>query len=94
MKPERQLHIEVGQIRFPVLRTWSTGFAADARAVPALSGVVDVFDGKEHLYQGLIVAVQENDDERIFEVKRANSSHLAGVLEADVGIPSRGYKPR
>ncbi|KIN73970.1 hypothetical protein [Sulfitobacter guttiformis] len=71
-RPSRASHLCVatGGVYYPVLRRWATGFAVVAGDVPVLSGVVDLYDGAEHLHQCLIMAAIEENGEIIFTIKR------------------------
>ena len=71
LKKSSRLRLDVdGQI-YPVLRLWSTGFALEAEVAPHLRGLVDLYDGTNHLYQCLIIALEEENGELIFEFKRS-----------------------
>lgn len=58
-----------------ILRMWKTGFSMDAASAPQLRGLVDLYDGGNHLFQCLIVAGDERDGEMQFEFKRATRVH-------------------
>lgn len=83
-----RLHVD-GQI-YPVLRLWSTGFALEAESAPHLRGLVDLYDGTNHLYQCLIIALEEENGELIFEFKRntvaADRAPLDFIREADAPV--------
>ena len=70
LKRRSRLRVHVDHDIYPILRFWQNGFALDARAVPHLRGLVDIFDGSVHLYQCLIMATVEEDGELICEFKR------------------------
>lgn len=76
-----RLGVEVDGIRYPVLRRWDAGFAVAAGDVPVLGGVVDLFDGSEHLHQCLISGHETVNDERIFRVKRAVGVDYAAAVQ-------------
>lgn len=78
-----KLGVTVEGERYPVLRQWATGFAVRAGAAPALSGIVDLYDGAEHLHQCLITAKQEVDGETVFTVKRGSAFDYAAASEMD-----------
>lgn len=87
----RPMHVEhlcvdAGGVFYPVLRRWATGFAVRAGDVPALSGIVDLFDGAEHLGQCLITGKDEADGEVVFRVKRACSFDYAAAAEFGDGV--------
>lgn len=58
----------------PVLSLWKNGFSVDAAEAPALRGLVDVYDGAQHLYQCLIVASEEEFGEMRYEFKRSTEA--------------------
>ena len=66
-----RLRVQVGEAVFPILRIWSGGFALDARMTPQLRGLVDVYDGANHIFQCLIVASFPEGDEVICDYKRS-----------------------
>lgn len=70
----------VGDVAFPVFDCTETGFAVDARDVPHLRGLVDIFEGPRHLAQALIVASARDGDVMRYEFKRNTAtSHEAPV---------------
>lgn len=77
----RQLHVQAGLLRLPVLRAWASGFAVDASKVPALTGLVDIFDGSAPLYQGVITAMEMSDNVRVFTLRRARPMDYAVVSD-------------
>jgi len=89
--PQRvvNLCVEAGGVYYPVLRKWATGFAAVAAEVPALSGVVNLYDGAEHLHQCLITGVETVDGETIFTVKRSTGFDYSAVAEAEENAQAR-----
>ena len=65
-----RLSLHIGDDRIPVLRHWDTGFAVEAERAPVLrGGIVDLYDGKEHLVRCLVVTSREEAGERVFEYK-------------------------
>lgn len=89
----RQTHaatlcVEADSVYYPVLRRWATGFAVSGGDVPALSGIVTLYDGNEHLGQCLITGKDEANGETLFKVKRASGVDYAAVpdIEADMRI--------
>lgn len=70
-RTDPQLTVEAGGQRIRVLRVWPTGFSVEAGASGILRGHVDLFDGAKLLSRCLIVTAQEEEDERIYEFKRA-----------------------
>ncbi|MCX7566750.1 hypothetical protein OS189_10395 [Sulfitobacter sp. F26169L] len=69
----RKLCVDAGGVYYPVHRNWATGFATAVEDTPVLSGVVDLYDGADHLHQCLITGHEIVDDEQVFTVKRAIS---------------------
>ncbi|KEJ90986.1 hypothetical protein [Sulfitobacter donghicola] len=85
----RKLSVEAGGIHYPILRRWETGFAAAADKVSNLSGVVNMFEGAEHVHQLLITGQEVVDDQVVFSVKQAvepqYNSRAEGKLRPAVG---------
>jgi hypothetical protein len=73
LKKISRLRVHVGDKVFPVLSRWSSGFSVDATEVPPLRGLVDLFDGSNHLAQCLIVASDQEGGEMRYEFKRATT---------------------
>lgn len=53
-----------------ILEMSDKAFAIDAEKAPALRGLVDIYDGKRHLYQALIVAAAREGDVVRYRFKR------------------------
>lgn len=70
MKKATRLRVLVDDEFYPVLRLWSGGFTVEDETVPALRGLVDLYDGTIHLYQCLIVAAEAEAGEMQYEFKR------------------------
>ncbi len=83
-----QLSVAVCGVIYPVLRRWATGFAVSAAEVPTLSGVVDLYDGAEHLHQCLITSCEHADDEHVFTIKRSRSVDYSTVFQIDGNVPT------
>ena len=81
LKKASRLRVLVGQEYFPVLSLWRDGFSVDAADAPSLRGLVDLFDGAEHLYQCLIIASEEDRGEMRYEFKRATQAHDRAPLD-------------
>jgi len=81
-----QLSVRAGGVRYPVRRRWASGIAVVAEQVPELSGVVDLFEGAEHLHQYAIMGVELVGEERIFTLKRANAVNYAAAADAELGM--------
>lgn len=74
LKKLSRLRVEMGEEYFPVLRLWRGGFSVEAEATPPLRGLVDLYDGANHLYQCLIVAAEEDGGEMRYEFKRSTAA--------------------
>lgn len=70
LKSASRLRLSANGKMHPVLRMWKTGFSLEAQDAPHLRGFVDLYDGANHLFQCLIVASDEEGDEKQFEFKR------------------------
>ncbi|MEX0366550.1 MAG: hypothetical protein AB3N22_10805 [Ruegeria sp.] len=70
LKKTSRLRVEAGSEYHRVLRAWSNGFAVEAETTPRLRGLVDLYEGANHLCQCLIVAAEEEDGEMRYEFKR------------------------
>ncbi|MGC1503237.1 MAG: hypothetical protein WA782_03755 [Sulfitobacter sp.] len=81
-----RLHLEVNGRMYPVLRMWKTGFSIAAQDAPTLRGLVDLYEGGDHLFQCLIVASEEEADEMQFEFKRATAVATAAALDFERAI--------
>ena len=68
-----RLRVQVGEAVFPLLRFWHDGFAMDAAMTPKLRGLVDVYDGANHIFQCLIVASTTEEGELVCEFKRSTA---------------------
>lgn len=82
-----QLHIDAAGEVVAVIRSWSTGFATSADGAPILSGVVDVFDGQERLFQALIAGSDVVAGERRYTVRRAGPVDYRTIAEIDAFAP-------
>lgn len=71
LKKKSRLRVQVGDAVFPVLRFWEDGMALDASLTPHLRGLVDVYDGANHIFQCLIVATAEESGELVCSFKRS-----------------------
>ncbi|RUS61051.1 hypothetical protein EGN72_06500 [Pseudorhodobacter sp. E13] len=66
-----RLRVQLGDAVFPILRMWDGGIALDADCTPRLRGLVDVYDGANHIFQCLIVASTTENGELICDFKRS-----------------------
>ena len=70
LKKASRLRVELGDNYFKILRLWKDGFTVEAETTPQLRGLVDIYDGANHLYQCLIIADEEDAGEMRYEFKR------------------------
>ncbi len=94
-RKKSRLRVQVGSAVYPVLRMWHDGLALDASLAPHLRGLVDVYDGANHIFHCLIVASTMDGGELICEFKRATpvSDRAPLDFERDEEAPV-GYLPR
>ncbi len=71
LRARSRLRIHVDDAVYPVLRSWTGGFALEAEHAPHLRGLVDLYDGSRHMMQCLIVASSVEGGEVICDFKRA-----------------------
>lgn len=81
MRKASRLSIKLDEQTYPVLRMWKTGFAVAADDAPHLRGLVDLYDGANHLFQCLIIAGEEEAGEMQYEFKRATAVAHAAALD-------------
>ena len=60
---------------------WKTGFSILAEDAPKLRGLVDLYDGANHLFQCLIVKSEEDAGQMQYEFKRATAVVHAAALD-------------
>ena len=94
-KRRSRLHVDVGGEVVPVLRLWPGGMALDARHLPPLRGLVDVFDGPRQVLQCLIVTSSVEDGEMLCDFKRSTPVSERAPLDfwKDEHAPV-GYLPK
>lgn len=73
LRKASRLRINLDGQMYRVLRMWKTGFAVHAEDAPHLRGLVDLYDGANHLFQCLIVTSAQEGDEMQYEFKRATA---------------------
>ena len=76
-----RLRVQVGEAVFPITRFWHDGFALDAALAPNLRGLVDVYDGANHIFQCLIVASTAENGDLICEFKRSTAVQTCAALD-------------
>ncbi|MFK7754293.1 MAG: hypothetical protein AB8B51_17315 [Sedimentitalea sp.] len=95
LKKASRLRVLADDRFYPVLSLWRDGFSVEAEAVPALRGLVDVYDGARHLYQCLIVASDSEHGEMRYDFKRNTAASENAPLDfyrdpqAPVGLLAR-----
>ncbi len=95
LKKTSRLRVLVGDEFHPVLRLWKDGFAVEEETAPALRGLVDIYDGGQHIYQCLIVASEAESGEMRYEFKRNTTALDQAPLDffrdpqAPVGLLSK-----
>lgn len=62
--------VHVGDEAFAILEMTDDGFALAADEAPRLRGLIDIYEGAQHLYQALIVASAEEGDVVRYDFKR------------------------
>lgn len=95
LRRRSRLRVQVGHAVFPILRFWDEGFALDAALTPNLRGLVDVYDGANHIFQCLIVASAAENGELVCEFKRSTAVLDRPALDywRDENLPV-GYLPK
>ena len=90
-----RLRVQVGGAVYPVLRFWDYGMALDAKLAPHLRGLVDVYDGANHIFQCLIIASSEENGELVCGFKRSTAVFDRAPLDywRDENAPV-GYLPK
>lgn len=81
LRKRNRLRVMVEGEAFPILRLWRSGFSVESEVVPPLRGLVDVYDGAQHLYQCLIVASGEDGGEMRYEFKRNTAAQDSAPLD-------------
>jgi hypothetical protein len=81
LKKKSRINVRVGDQTFVILRHWDRGFALDKEDAPHLRGLVDLYDGAQHLSRCLIVASSEDEGEMVYEYKRATPVSERAALD-------------
>ncbi|MCG6883588.1 MAG: hypothetical protein LJE62_07525 [Silicimonas sp.] len=84
LRKKSRMRVRAGDQVFTILRYWDQGFALDAEDAPNLRGLVDVFDGANHLSQCLIVASEEDGGQMVYEFKRATPHAEKAPLDYEI----------
>jgi len=78
--------VVAGGRSYPALRVWKTGFALSADDAPLPRGLVELYRGQEYVLMGLVVANAPENNEIVFEFKRA--THVTDQPPLDFVAPS------
>ena len=70
-KKRSRLRVLSSGQQFKVLSSWDTGFALENTEQPHLRGVVDLFDGPNHISHCLIIHSTVEDGRILYEFKRS-----------------------
>lgn len=62
--------VHIGDEAFAILEMSADGFAVGAEEAPRFRGLIDIYEGAQHLYQALIVASAEDGDMMRYDFKR------------------------
>lgn len=81
LRKASRLRVLDGDEFHPVLRLWREGFAVEDAVTPRLRGLVDLYDGAEHLCQCLIVASEAQGGEMRYDFKRSTASADRAALD-------------
>lgn len=71
MRKASRLRVQLPDRTVPVLRLEKSGFVVALEDAPNLRGLIDLYDGANHLFQCLIVAGEPQGDEMHYDFKRA-----------------------
>ncbi len=75
------LTLRAGGRAYPVLRLVEDGVAVSLGEAPHLGGLVDLYDGDQHVSQCLITASRDEGAVRIFEFKRVTAVANAPAID-------------
>jgi len=80
LKKASRLRVRTDDKTYPVLSMWKNGFTVEEH-VPGLRGLVDLYDGANHLYQCLIVTSESETGETRYEFKRNTPAAATAPLD-------------
>lgn len=91
------LCVKAGGVMYPVLRRWGSGFVVSAGDAPAPTGLVDLYDGAEHLYQcqvtrGATEQGNTGQGDRIFTVKRVVEVDYSAVYQIEQNFGAAAFR--
>lgn len=73
--------VHVGDEAFAIIEMSDDGFAVLAEEAPRLRGLIDIYDGPQHLYQALIVASAEDGDLMRYDFKRNTATATTAPVD-------------
>ncbi len=73
--------VHVGEEAFAILEMTDQGFAVAVEQAPRLRGLIDIYDGAQHLYQALIVASSEEGDLMWYDFKRNTATARSAPVD-------------
>ena len=89
LRKSSRLRVGVGEPAYPVLKMWEDGFSVDDLAGLRHGGLVDLYDGTNHLRHALIVLSSEDDGIVRYEYKLSTAPAKDAPLDfyRDPGAP-------
>jgi hypothetical protein len=82
-KSRRRLRVRVGPEAYTIRSFDAEAFTLKAEGAPHLRGLVDIFEGGEHLYQALIVTAALDGPDMRYEFKRMTRTQATAPLDYD-----------
>lgn len=88
--------VHIGDQAFSILEMSEDGFSVVAEDTPRLRGLVDIYEGPNHLYQALIIASSDEGDLMRYDFKRNTAATTNAPLDFEVpesrpiGLLSKG----
>lgn len=80
-KSKRRLRVQVGPEAYSIQDFAKGAFTLRAEGAPHLRGLVDIFEGSNHLYQALIVTAELDGPHMRYEFKRMTRAHDSVPLD-------------
>lgn len=81
LKKATRIRVRAGSESLPVLNMRDGGFTTEAGMARRLRGLVDIYEGRNHLYQALIVACEQEGDTLHYEFKRATRAEIHAAAD-------------
>lgn len=73
--------VHVGDEAFAILEMSDHGFAVAAEEAPRLRGLIDIYEGAQHLYQALIITSSEDGDMMRYDFKRNTATAFTAPVD-------------